>query len=209
PDSGLGHDGDGDGLDDLGDQFRIAHPGHTALGADIGGDAFERHHRHGTGIFGDLGLLGGDHIHDHPTLEHVCHTAFDRGGATGGYRRFAGDWGVLGHWGPRQSLDNVTSLLPRGGAAAAGWPRISADGLVGSAPVGRAWHVSTGGTCRVSTGGTWHGRRSRVAARWPPTVPAPSQDRSSCGDIPADAGTPGGWPRTGRYASHRGPPHRR
>src|SRR5699024_6856051 len=118
PDSGLGHDGDGDGLDDLGDQFRIAQPGSTALGADTGGDAFERHHRHGTGIFGDLGLLGGDHIHDHPTLEHVCHTAFDRGGATGGYRRFAGDWGVLGHWGPRQSLDNVTSLLPRGGAAA-------------------------------------------------------------------------------------------
>src|SRR5699024_2944090 len=128
------HDGNGDGVDDPVDHVRVAHPGHAALGADIGGDAFECHHGHGTGVFGDLGLLGGDHIHDHSALEVVCHSAFDRGVATCGYRRFVGDRGVLGHWGPRQSLDNVASLPPHAGSVAAGAPPISAGDLLGSVP---------------------------------------------------------------------------
>ena len=33
---------------------------------------------------GDAGLLGGDHVHDHATLEHLGHAALHTGGAGGG-----------------------------------------------------------------------------------------------------------------------------
>src|SRR6185437_9638022 len=43
PDAGLGHDRNGNGLDDPLDEFGIGHAGYAALGADHGGHAFERH----------------------------------------------------------------------------------------------------------------------------------------------------------------------
>src|SRR5690606_12090901 len=43
-DAGLGHNGDGYGADDRVDEIGIAHPGDSALGTDVGGDAFEGHH---------------------------------------------------------------------------------------------------------------------------------------------------------------------
>ncbi len=30
------------------------------------------------GVFGDFGLFGGDHVHDHAALEHLGHAALDR-----------------------------------------------------------------------------------------------------------------------------------
>ncbi len=76
-DPGLGHDGHGHGRDDLVDHVRIGHAGHAALGADIGRNAFQRHHGHGTGVFGDAGLLGVDDVHDDAALEHLRHAALD------------------------------------------------------------------------------------------------------------------------------------
>src|SRR5690606_2147386 len=64
PDAGLGHHGDGDGLDDAVDEVGVAHAGDSALGPDVGGDALEGHHGHGAGVLGDLRLLGGDDVHD-------------------------------------------------------------------------------------------------------------------------------------------------
>jgi hypothetical protein len=59
----------------------VAHPGDATLGADVGGHPLERHHGDGAGVLGDLGLLGGDDVHDHAALEHLGHAALDPGGA--------------------------------------------------------------------------------------------------------------------------------
>ncbi len=80
-DAGLGHHRDRDRGDDAVDHVRVAHPGHAALGADVGRHPLERHHRDRAGVLGDLGLLGGDHVHDHAALEHLGHAALDAGGA--------------------------------------------------------------------------------------------------------------------------------
>ena len=80
-DPGLGHDRDGDGVDDRIDHVRVAHPGHAALGADIGGNALQRHDGHGAGILGDAGLLDVDDVHDDAALEHLRHAALDAAAA--------------------------------------------------------------------------------------------------------------------------------
>ena len=80
PDTRLGHDGDGYGVDDALDQVGIRHAGNAALGANVGGNSFEGHDRDGSGILGDLGLLGGHDVHDDAALEHLRHSALDLGG---------------------------------------------------------------------------------------------------------------------------------
>ena len=59
------------------DHVGVAHPRDAALGADVGGDPLERHHGDRAGVLGDLGLLGGDDVHDHAALEHLGHAALD------------------------------------------------------------------------------------------------------------------------------------
>ena len=63
------------------DHVGVAHPGDAALGADVGRHALEGHDGDGAGVLGDLGLLGGDDVHDHAALEHLGHAALDAGGA--------------------------------------------------------------------------------------------------------------------------------
>ena len=46
-------------------------------GADVGGHALECHDGDGAGILGDLGLLGGDDVHDDAALEHLGEAALD------------------------------------------------------------------------------------------------------------------------------------
>ncbi len=80
-DAGLGHDRDGDhGLDAL-DHLGVAHPGHPALAADVRGDPLQCHHGHRAGVFGDLGLLGVDDVHDDAALQHLGEASFDQVGA--------------------------------------------------------------------------------------------------------------------------------
>ena len=64
-DTGLGHDGDGDGVLDLEDHGWVGHAGDAAVATDVGGDALEGHDGDGTGGLGDLGLLD---VHD----VHLC-----------------------------------------------------------------------------------------------------------------------------------------
>ena len=66
-----------DRLDDLGDLGRVGHAGDAAGGADVGGNALERHDGDGTGVLGDLGLLGGDDVHDDAALEHLGQAGLD------------------------------------------------------------------------------------------------------------------------------------
>ena len=66
---------------DLADHLRIGHPGHSALGADVGRDALERHHRAGARLLGDPRLLGVDDVHDDAALEHLREPALDPHGA--------------------------------------------------------------------------------------------------------------------------------
>ena len=82
-DTSLGHDGDGDGVDDSLDEIGITHPGHSALGADVGRDTFQGHNGAGSGILGDPRLLGGDDVHDDAALEHVGQSTLDPRGPSG------------------------------------------------------------------------------------------------------------------------------
>src|SRR5829696_246933 len=75
PDARLRHHRDGDGLLDLHDLLRIAHPRDAAVGPYVRGHALERHHSDGPSVLGDPGLLGVDDVHDDPALEHLGHPA--------------------------------------------------------------------------------------------------------------------------------------
>ncbi|GAA3307996.1 hypothetical protein GCM10020295_68550 [Streptomyces cinereospinus] len=83
-DAGLGHDRDGDGLDDALDHVRVGHPGHAAVLADVGRDALQGHDGDGAGVLGDLRLLRRDDVHDHAALELLGHSALHARGAGGG-----------------------------------------------------------------------------------------------------------------------------
>ena len=76
-DAGLGHDRDGDRIDDAVDHVRVAHARNAALGADVGRDTLESHDGYSACIFGDAGLFCGDNIHDDAALEHFRHAALD------------------------------------------------------------------------------------------------------------------------------------
>src|SRR5699024_3254560 len=82
-DAGLGHDRDGDRLDDPVDHVRVAHAGDAALGADVGRDALERHHGDRAGVLGDLRLLRGDYVHDDAALHRLGQAALGGVGAGG------------------------------------------------------------------------------------------------------------------------------
>jgi hypothetical protein len=77
-DAGLGHDRDRDGGLDALDQLGVAHPSHPTVASDVGRHALECHHGACAGVLGDLGLLGGDDVHDDATLQHLGQTTLDR-----------------------------------------------------------------------------------------------------------------------------------
>ena len=66
-----------DRLDDLVDHGRVGHARDAAGRADVGGHALERHDGDGAGVLGDLGLLGGDDVHDDAALEHLGEAGLD------------------------------------------------------------------------------------------------------------------------------------
>ncbi len=80
-DAGLGHHRNGDGFLDALDHFGIAHASDAAVYTDVGGYTFEGHDRSRTGVFGNLGLLRVDNVHDHAALEHLCKATLDLVGA--------------------------------------------------------------------------------------------------------------------------------
>ena len=55
--TGLGHDGNGDGLHDLLDHSGVRHASHTPVGSDIGGHPLESHNGGGTGFLSNAGLV--------------------------------------------------------------------------------------------------------------------------------------------------------
>src|SRR5438445_511928 len=78
----LGQHLDG-GSDLLGfvDELRLVH---ALQLADVGRHALERHHGARAGILGDARVLGGDHVHDHATLEHLGEARLDLEGTLHG-----------------------------------------------------------------------------------------------------------------------------
>jgi hypothetical protein len=85
-DAALRHHGDRDGLLDLLDHGRVGHARDAAVTPDVGGDALERHHRHGAGVLGDPRLLGIDDVHDHAALQHLGEAALHAHRAGLGHR---------------------------------------------------------------------------------------------------------------------------
>lgn len=73
-DSALGHNGDGHGSHDLLDHSGVGHSGDSSVGSNVGGDLLKGHNGHGSGLLGNLGLLGVDNVHDDATLEHLGQT---------------------------------------------------------------------------------------------------------------------------------------
>ncbi|MPM94976.1 hypothetical protein SDC9_142125 [bioreactor metagenome] len=71
PDAHLGHHRDGHRLLNAPNHFWVAHPGNAPGRPDIRRDALQGHHGAGTRLLGDFRLLGGGHVHDNPTLEHL------------------------------------------------------------------------------------------------------------------------------------------
>ena len=86
PDARLRHHGNRDGVNDALNHVGVGHTGHAALSTNIGGYALKRHDGDGASIFGDLGLFGGDDVHDDAALEHVGKPAL--------HERGAGYWGI-------------------------------------------------------------------------------------------------------------------
>ena len=76
-DARLGHDGNADRFDDTLDHIRVRHASDTTLHTDIGRHALQGHHRAGASVFGDLGVLRRDHIHDDAALEHLRQATLD------------------------------------------------------------------------------------------------------------------------------------
>ena len=76
-DAALRHHGDGHRLLDALDHVRVGHPGDTAVPADVGRHALERHDGARAGLLRDLRLLGVDDVHDHAALEHLGEAALD------------------------------------------------------------------------------------------------------------------------------------
>ena len=77
PDAALGHDRDADRVHDSEDQVGVRHAGHTALGADVCRDAFQRHDGACSGILGNFGMFGGDNVHDDAAFKHLSQSLFD------------------------------------------------------------------------------------------------------------------------------------
>mmetsp|Transcript_23980 Transcript_23980/g.51763 ORF Transcript_23980/g.51763 Transcript_23980/m.51763 type:complete len:312 (+) Transcript_23980:175-1110(+) len=80
-DTGLGHDGDGDGVLDFENHGWVGHAGYSAIAADVCGDALEGHDCYGSGGFCDFGLFYVHDIHNHSSLEHLRQTLLDLKGA--------------------------------------------------------------------------------------------------------------------------------
>lgn len=55
--TGLGHDGDGNGTHDLLDHTGVGHASHATVRSDIGGHPLERHDGGGTGFLSNAGLF--------------------------------------------------------------------------------------------------------------------------------------------------------
>src|SRR5258708_13919871 len=77
PNTALGHDGNGDGLFDLDNEFRVTHASHATLGTNVGGHALQRHDRCCPGVFSEASLFGVDYIADYSTFEHFWEIAFN------------------------------------------------------------------------------------------------------------------------------------
>ena len=78
-DAAFGHNRDGHGFHDFADHFRRGHAGDAALGADLGGNAFERHDGDGASLFGNLRLFDGDDVHDDAAFKHFGKANFEAG----------------------------------------------------------------------------------------------------------------------------------
>ena len=102
PDAAFRHDGDGNGRLDALDHGRVAHAGHAAGRADVGGDALERHNGRGSGGLGDAGLLGGGDVHDDAAFQHLGELAVEgyalsRGDGSSGVAGLVSGGGGFGH----------------------------------------------------------------------------------------------------------------
>lgn len=96
-DTGLGHDGNGDGGLDLFDDSRVGHAGNAAVLSDVSGDTLEGHDGASTGFLSNTGLLGVCHVHDDTALEHLSETGLDGEGGLGGIAIGGGGGSVVGH----------------------------------------------------------------------------------------------------------------
>ena len=75
-DTALGHHRNGNCLHDLANPLGRCHAGHPALGANLRGNAFQRHDRGGAGFFSNDSLFGRSDVHDDAALQHLGQAGF-------------------------------------------------------------------------------------------------------------------------------------
>ena len=108
----------------------IAHAGNAAGGADVGRDALEGHDGTGPGILGDLGVLGGNDVHDDAAFEHLGKAFL---GGPGG--------GLGGHcWCPILWLRRVCGTCSNAAAARASRPDYTGTSRTPASPTG--WGIA-------------------------------------------------------------------
>jgi hypothetical protein len=73
-DAAFGHDRNRHHGHDFLDLQRRSHTRHAAFGTNHGRHALQCHHRGCPGFFGNFGLLGAHHVHDHAALQHLGQT---------------------------------------------------------------------------------------------------------------------------------------
>src|SRR5579863_4903823 len=78
PNATLRHDGDGDSLFDLHNQFGVAHTGDATLRSNIGGHTLQCHYCRCTRFLCDTCMVCVDDITDHSTLEHLWKISLDK-----------------------------------------------------------------------------------------------------------------------------------
>ncbi len=75
-DADFGHHRDRNDVHDFADDSRRGHASDAAFFANVRGDALERHHGAGAGVFRDFGLGGGGDVHDHAAFQHFGEADF-------------------------------------------------------------------------------------------------------------------------------------
>ena len=125
------------------------------------GHPLERHDRHRTGVLGDPGLLGGDHVHDHPAAQHVGQAALDgeRPGLPGARVRSTSTGGAVDGAAGASSMRR--SLLP-----GVGRPRRALRRPGSRSPFGQRASTRRAGASSSPT--TSHASRRRPASRAAP-----------------------------------------
>ena len=78
PNPGLGHDWDTGSLNDSLDEVRVTHACNSTIGTNVGRHSLKCHHTGRTSIFRNVGLFGGNDVHDDAPFLHFGKSSLEQ-----------------------------------------------------------------------------------------------------------------------------------